>query len=157
MHQAIVGGRMDLKIQQREVDGILILEIEGRLVLGNNLTDVQETITGNIHCGNLRQILNLRQVSTIDSSGLGTLVLVHTSVENAGGALKLLHLSKRHLELMVLTKLTGVFEIFDREQDAINSFYPEREVRRFDILEFVKSQVDNEHSSGDNDQGSDNP
>ena len=141
---------MDLKIQQREVDGILIMEMEGRLVLGNHLTDVQETITGNIHRGNVRQILNLRQVSTIDSSGLGTLVLVHTNVENAGGALKLLHLSKRHLELMILTKLTGVFEIFDSEQDAINSFYPEREVRRFDILEFVKSQEGTEYGPGDN-------
>lgn len=140
---------MDLKIQQREVDGILIMEMAGRLVLGNHLTDVQETITGNIHRGNVRQILNLRQVSTIDSSGLGTLVLVHTNVENAGGALKLLHLSKRHLELMILTKLTGVFEIFDSEQDAINSFYPEREVRRFDILEFVKSQEGTEHGAGD--------
>ncbi|HSU32202.1 MAG TPA: STAS domain-containing protein [Bryobacteraceae bacterium] len=136
---------MSLKIQQREVDGILILEMEGRLVLGNNLMDVQETITGNINCGNLRQVLNLRQVSTIDSSGLGTLVLVHTSVESAGGALKLVHLSERHLELMVLTKLTGVFEIFNSEQDAINSFYPEREVKRFDILEFVRSQEDGEH------------
>jgi anti-sigma B factor antagonist len=147
---------MDLKIQQREVDGVLILEMEGRLVLGNNLTDVQDTITGNIHRGNVRQVLNLRQVSTIDSSGLGTLVLVHTNVENAGGALKLLHLSQRHLELMVLTKLTGVFEIFDSEQDAINSFYPEREVRHFDILEFVKSQESNEHGSGNSNQGKEN-
>ncbi|HEY1214893.1 MAG TPA: STAS domain-containing protein [Bryobacteraceae bacterium] len=147
---------MDLKIQQREVDGILIMEMAGRLVLGNHLTDVQETITGNIHRGNVRQILNLRQVSTIDSSGLGTLVLVHTNVENAGGALKLLHLSKRHLELMILTKLTGVFEIFDSEQDAINSFYPEREVRRFDILEFVKSQEGTEHGPGDSNKSNGN-
>jgi anti-sigma B factor antagonist len=138
---------MDLKFQQREVDGIVILEMEGRMVLGNHLTDVQERITGNIHRGNVRQILNLRQVSTIDSSGLGTLVLVHTNVKKAGGALKLLHLSKRHLELMILTKLTGVFEIFDSEQDAINSFYPEREVRRFDILEFVKSQEGDEQDT----------
>ena len=147
---------MDLKIQQREVDGILIMEMAGRLVLGNHLTDVQETITGNIHRGNVRQILNLRQVSTIDSSGLGTLVLVHTNAENAGGALKLLHLSKRHLELMILTKLTGVFEIFDSEQDAINSFYPEREVRRFDILEFVKSQEGTEHGPGDSNKSNGN-
>jgi anti-sigma B factor antagonist len=143
---------MDLKIQQHEVDGIVILEMEGRMVLGNHLTDVQERITGNIHRGNVKQILNLRQVSTIDSSGLGTLVLVHTNVKKAGGALKLLHLSKRHLELMILTKLTGVFEIFDSEQDAINSFYPEREVRRFDILEFVKSQEGDEQETRDNNQ-----
>jgi anti-sigma B factor antagonist len=147
---------MDLKIQQHEVDGIVILEMEGRMVLGNHLTDVQERITGNIHRGNVKQILNLRQVSTIDSSGLGTLVLVHSTVENAGGALKLLHLSKRHLELMILTKLTGVFEIFDSEQDAINSFYPEREVRRFDILEFVKNQEGDEQDTQDSNQDNGN-
>jgi anti-sigma B factor antagonist len=144
---------MGLKIQQREVDGVLIMDMEGRLILGNDLMDIQETIAGNIDGGNLRQLLNLRQVSTIDSSGLGLLVLVHTNVKSAGGALKLLHLSKRHLELMILTKLTGVFEIFDDEQDAINSFYPDREVKHFDILEFVKSQEDDQPIDRKTDDG----
>ena len=131
-------------MQQRQIDGILILDIEGRVVLGSVLADLQDAVEAGLQKGDKRQILNLKQVSTIDSSGLGTLVFLHTTLSGAGGALKLLHLSERHLELLVLTKLTGVFEIFDEEQQAINSFYPEREVRRFDILEFVKSQENRE-------------
>ncbi len=131
---------MSLKIEQHEADGILLLGIEGSLVLGNSLADLQDTVNKNIDDGNLRQILNLKDVGHIDSSGLGMLVLLHTTVKNAGGAVKLLNLSKRQLELMILTKLTGVFEIFDDEQNAINSFYPGREMKHFDILEFVKSQ-----------------
>ena len=58
--------------------------------------------------------------------------------QNAGGALKLLNLNRRELELLVLTKLTTVFDIFNDEQDALNSFYPDREIKRFDILSFIK-------------------
>jgi len=136
-------------VRQREIDGILIFEAEGRLVMGTVLISVQEAIETEINSGRARQILNLRQVSFIDSSALGMLVLLHTNAATAGGALKLLHLSPRHLELLVLTKLTGVFEIFDDEQEAINSFYPEREVRHFDILEFVKSQENEEQAVGE--------
>lgn len=124
----------------RELDGVLIFDLEGRLVMGTILTTTQDAVEAEMAKGNTRQILNLRQVSFIDSSALGMLVLLHTNMAHAGGALKLLHLSPRHLELLVLTKLNGVFQIFDDEQDAINSFYPERQVKHFDILEFVKSQ-----------------
>jgi anti-sigma B factor antagonist len=79
-------------------------------------------------------------VEFIDSTGLGAMVVCFTAVEKQGGALKLLNLSKRHIELLVLTKLTTIFEVFDDEQDAINSFFPDREVRRFDILNFVRGQ-----------------
>lgn len=125
----------------REVDGILIFDLsEGRLVFGERLTNLQEAVEGEMFQGKVRQILNLKQVNFIDSSALGLLVMLHTGMAKAGGELKLLHLSERHLELLVLTKLNGVFEIFDDEQDAINSFYPERQVKHFDILEFVKNQ-----------------
>lgn len=135
-----MGASEIVKMQPREIDGILIFDLEGRVVLGPALGDLQDAVEAGVHKGDKRQVLNLKQVSTIDSSGLGTLVFLHTTLSGAGGALKLLHLSEKHLELLVLTKLTGVFEIFDDEQEAINSFYPEREVRHFDILEFVKSQ-----------------
>ncbi len=136
-------------MRQREIDGILIFEVEGRLVMDAGLSSFQETLEAEMDSGKAKQILNLKQVSAIDSSALGTLVLLHTNIARAGGALKLLHLSQRHLELLVLTKLTGVFEIFDDEQQAINSFYPEREVRRFDILEFVKSQESGQQTVGE--------
>jgi anti-sigma B factor antagonist len=76
------------------------------------------------------------------------LIVGHSAMREAGGSMKLLHLSKRHLELMVISKLTTVFEIFDDEQQAINSFYSDREIRRFDILEFVKSQEGEKSSLG---------
>jgi anti-sigma B factor antagonist len=61
-------------------------------------------------------------------------------VRNGGGAVKLLNLNKRNIELLVATKLATIFEIYDNEQDAVNSFFPGREIKGFDILEFVKTQ-----------------
>ena len=64
----------------------------------------------------------------IDSTGLGGLVISYTTLKKAGGALKVLNLSKRNIELLILTKLSTVFEVFDDEQDAVNSFFPNREI-----------------------------
>ena len=61
-------------------------------------------------------------------------------MQKAGGSLKILNLSKRNIELLVLTKLNAVFEVFNDEQDAVNSFFPNREIKRFDILSFVQNQ-----------------
>jgi anti-sigma B factor antagonist len=138
-----------VKLHPREIDGLLIFDLTGRIVLGPELATLQDSVEAGLKKGHKRQILNLKQVSTIDSSGLGTLVFLHTTLAGANGDLKLLHLSEKHLELLVLTKLTGVFEIFDDEQEAINSFYPERKVRRFDILQFVKEQENREPTIGE--------
>lgn len=131
---------MPLEVHQREVDGIVILDLSGRLILSPEATDLRRKIARLVEDGKKNAILNLKEVAFIDSSGLGYLVVAHSTFEDAGGAMKLLHLSKRSAELLILTKLTTVFEIFDQEQDAINSFFPDREVKHFDILEFVKSQ-----------------
>ena len=84
-------------------------------------------------------ILNLKGVDYIDSSGLGTLVAAHSSLAKAGGGLALMNLSKRSAELLILTKLATVFRIFDEEKAAVDSFFPNRAVRGFDILEFVRN------------------
>ena len=131
---------MPLEARQREVEGILVLDLCGRLVLGPDATDFRRTIASVSAQGKNNVIVNLKEVDYIDSTGLGTLVIAHSTFEKAGGAMKLLHLSKRSAELLILTKMSTVFEMFDDEQGAINSFFPGREVRRFDILEFVKSQ-----------------
>ena len=94
--------------------------------------------------GSSNIILNLADVDYIDSTGLGGMVISFTTLQKAGGALKLVNLSKRNIELLVLTKLSTVFELFDDEQDAVNSFFPNREIRKFDILSFVQQQ--GEHS-----------
>jgi anti-sigma B factor antagonist len=89
----------------------------------------------------------MKHVSFIDSTGLGTLVMAHTQLQKAGGSVKLLNLSKRNVQLLILTKLSTVFEMFDDEQAAINSFFPDRERKTFDILAFVKEQEDDKEPS----------
>jgi len=129
-----------LEISKREREGIVILDLKGRLVVGDGATAVRDTITRLRDEGKNRIILNLQHVDYIDSSGLGTLVICFTSLQRSGGALKLTGLNRRNIELLVLTKLSTVFEVFDNEDDAVNSFFPEREIRRFDILSFVQKQ-----------------
>ena len=131
---------MALEIHEREVEDIVLLDLEGRVVLGAEATALRRAFESVIGQGKSKVILNLKQVDYIDSTGLGTLALGHRTFEKANGTIKLLHLSKRSAELLILTKMSTIFEMFDDEQAAINSFFLGREVRRFDILEFVKSQ-----------------
>ena len=74
----------------------------------------------------------------IDSTGLGALVMCSTSQRKAGGSLKLENLNRRNIELLVMTKLATVFDLFTDEQDAVNSFFPDRAIKTFDILNFVE-------------------
>ncbi len=133
---------MALDIQEREREGIVILDLNGRLIVGEPVSSLREKVRELTDDGKINIILNLAEVDYIDSTGLGGLVIGYTSVKKAGGALKILNLSKRNVELLVLTKLTTVFEIFMDEQDAINSFFPNRQIRKFDILSFVQQQGD---------------
>ena len=127
-------------IRTREKEGISILDLEGRLVVSESLNVLRETVNHLIRDQKLSIIGNLAGVDYIDSTGLGTLVVCYTTLQRAGGALKLANLNRRNLELMLLTKLSTVFELFNDEQSAINSFYPEREIQHFDILSFVQEQ-----------------
>lgn len=131
---------MSLDIQEREREGITILDLKGRLIVGEPVAGLREKVRELCDDRKLNIILNLEHVDYIDSTGLGGLVIAYTSVKKGGGALKILNLSKRNVELLVLTKLTTVFEVFMDEQDAINSFFPNRQIRKFDILSFVQDQ-----------------
>jgi anti-sigma B factor antagonist len=131
---------MSLAIAQRSREGITILDLRGRLIVGEPVTSLREKIRELSAAGNSNIVLNLEQVDYIDSTGLGALVVCFTTLQKAGGALKILNLSRRNIELLVLTKLSTVFEVFNDEQDAINSFFPNREIKRFDILSFVQEQ-----------------
>lgn len=131
---------MSLDLERQQTEGIVILRLRGRLVAGDEAIEFRRLLTEEIEQGNAKAILDLRAVDYIDSTGLGHLVAAHSAFEKAGGALKLLNLSKRSAELLILTKLTTIFEMYDDEQAAVNSFFPGREVRHFDILEFVKSE-----------------
>jgi len=131
---------MSLIIQEREREGIRLLDLKGRLTVGEEVAQLRETLKASSSGGHDRIILNLAQIDYIDSTGLGTLVICFTSMQKAGGSLKLLNLSRRNIELLILTKLTTVFELFNDEQDAVNSFFPDREIQKFDILSFVQKK-----------------
>jgi len=131
---------MSLEIQQREREGIIILDLSGRLTVGDEVSTYRERLQKLIESGRTNIILNLKDVDYIDSTGLGALVMSYTSLQRAGGKIKLLNLSRRGIQLLVMTKLTTIFEVFDDEQNAINSFFPDREIKRFDILSFVQQQ-----------------
>ena len=89
-------------------------------------------------------MLELSDVDYIDSTGLGALVICATSLRKAGGNVKLVNLNRRNIELLVMTKLATVFEIFTDEQDAISSYYPDRKIKTFDILDFVQKMNEEE-------------
>ncbi len=131
---------MSFEILKREREGIVILDLKGRLVVGDGASQLREEILALAAAGSNRVVLNLAAVDFIDSTGLGAMVICFTTLKKSGGALKLCNLAEREIELLVLTKLTSVFELFDDEQHALNSFFPGREMKRFDILSFVQKQ-----------------
>ena len=113
---------MTMKSSTRQVDGITIVDLSGRITLGEGSVVLRDQIRDLLSKGNKRILLNLGDVSYIDSSGIGELVSSFTSVTNTGGALKLLNLGKRVQDLLQITKLYTVFETFDDEAAAVRSF-----------------------------------
>jgi anti-sigma B factor antagonist len=131
---------MDLRLDQREKEGIQILHLRGQLKAGESEATLRTTINALAKANVVNVILNLADVTRIDADGLEALVFCYTQIRKCGGALKLVRLNNEHLSLNVLTKLNTVFEVFGDEQDAINSFFPGRAVRHYDILEWVRGQ-----------------
>ncbi len=129
---------MSLEIRDREREGVLIVDLNGRLTVGDECSKFRDHMTKGIASGGRNIILNLAQVDYVDSTGLGALVMYYTTLQREGGKIKLLNLTRRSIELLVMTKLTTIFEVFNDEQNAINSFFPDREIKRFDILNFVQ-------------------
>jgi anti-sigma B factor antagonist len=133
---------MSLEIQQTDREGITVVRLSGRLTVGTEVATFRERMQKLFDTGGRTVILDLKDVDYIDSTGLGALVMCYTSQQKAGGKVKLLNLSRRGIELLIMTKLTTIFEVFDDEQNAINSFFPDRELKRFDILSFVQQHQD---------------
>src|ERR1700692_31383 len=121
---------MAFEITEREREGVVILSLKGRLTVGES-TPVRERISQVLASGRTNIIFDLKDTEYIDSTGLGGLVICYTQAKNAGGALKLLNLNKRNVELLALTRLHTVFEVFAEETDAVNSFFPHREITHF--------------------------
>jgi anti-sigma B factor antagonist len=129
---------MNLEIANREREGIVILDLKGRITAGPDAGALRAAFDSVAATPSPRAILNLQHVDYIDSTGLGAMVMCATRMKNSGGVAKLLNLNRRNLELLVLTKLDTIFEVFTDETDAVNSFFPDREIKPFDILSFVR-------------------
>ncbi|HOQ45214.1 MAG TPA: STAS domain-containing protein [Bryobacteraceae bacterium] len=113
---------MSAKITLRQVGDVTVLDVAGRITLGEGSSHLRESIRELLGNGKKKILLNLSEVSYIDSSGIGELVSGFTSVTNQGGQLKLLNLTKRVRDLLQITKLYTVFEVFDDEAAAVRSF-----------------------------------
>ena len=113
---------MSMKFNTRQVDGITILDLSGRITLGDGSVTLRDAIRDLVNKGSKSILLNLGDISYIDSSGNGELVSGFTSVRNAGGELKLLNLTKKVHDLLQITKLYTVFDVKDDEASAVASF-----------------------------------
>src|SRR5579875_4166174 len=111
---------MDTKI--RHVEGVTILDLSGRITLGESSGKLRSAVHEALSAGSKKILLNLAEVNYIDSAGLGELVSAYTTVKNAGGELKLLNLTKKVRDLLVITKLLTVFDVKENEGDAVKSF-----------------------------------
>ena len=110
-----------MKITKRERDGVIILEVEGKVTIGKGDVVLRETVHDAIGDKAVKMLINLGQVTTIDSSGVGELVSAFTTATNRGGKLKLVNLAKVN-DILQITQLITVFEVFESEDEAIKSF-----------------------------------
>lgn len=113
---------MTMKASTRQMDGVTIVDLSGRITLGEGSVVLRDAIRDLVGKGNKRILLNLGDVTYIDSSGIGELVSAFTTVRNQGGELKLLNLTKKVHDLLQITKLYTVFDVKDDEASAIAAF-----------------------------------
>lgn len=113
---------MSVKLTTRQVGDVTVIDAAGRITLGEGSSTFRDSLRDLTAKGNKKLLLNLGDISYIDSSGIGEMVSGFTSVTNQGGQLKLLNLTKRVKDLLQITKLYTVFEVFDDEAAAVRSF-----------------------------------
>ena len=113
---------MSVKLTNRQVGDVTVVDAEGRITLGDGASTFRDLIRDLVGKGNKKLLVNLGEVSYIDSSGIGELVSGFTTVQNAGGSMKLLNLNKRVKDLLQITKLYTVFEVHDDEAAGVRSF-----------------------------------
>lgn len=113
---------MALRIDTKETNGVKVLTLTGRVTLGDESNQVRSKIKELLAQGDKRLVLDLRNVSYIDSSGLGTLVAAYTSARNEGGDIRLANVTKKFDELLNITKLVTIFDVYDSVEDAMKAF-----------------------------------
>ena len=111
-----------MRIEERAVDGVTILDLHGKMLIGEGDEMLREKINDLVENGTKRIVLNLAEVPYVDSAGLGEIVRCYTTVGNREGTMKLLNLTKRIKDLLSITKLLTVFDTYDSEDEAVKSF-----------------------------------
>jgi anti-sigma B factor antagonist len=113
---------MSVKLNSRQVGDVTVIDVAGRITLGEGSSAIRETMRDLSAKGNKKILLNLSEVAYIDSTGIGELVAGFTTVANDGGTVKLLGLTKRVKDVLLVTKLYTIFEVFEDEAEAVRSF-----------------------------------
>lgn len=113
---------MSLRATHRDAGQVIVVDLGGRITLGEGSALLRKTVRGLLEDKHMRILLNLADVDYIDSSGIGELVSAYTTTKGRGGELKLLHLTKKVHDLLQLTKLYTVFDVYTDESTAIHSF-----------------------------------
>ena len=111
-----------IKMTDREVDGVSVVTLDGRIVLGEESNTFREKLKSLLAEGNKKIVLNMVKIKYIDSSGLGTLVAAHVSAKTQGASVRLCNLGEKFHEVMQITKLLTVFDVYDTEAAAVSSF-----------------------------------
>jgi anti-anti-sigma factor len=114
-----------MKTEKHVREGVTVLEINGRLTLGSGETELRRCLQETLDEGAKKVVFNLRGVSTIDSTGVGELVRCYTSATNRGSVLKLSNLPPKVNDILLITQLITVFDVFDTEDEAVRSFSAE--------------------------------
>jgi anti-sigma B factor antagonist len=130
---------MALQVTRREQEGVSILELQGRLTFGPEDITLNDEIRHAVAAGRTRLVIDLGQVDKIDSAGLGTLLYARAEFRRSGGGLALVNLRPAHMKTLLVAKLETVFNVYNSQLDAVNSFFSDRQVPHYDLLELVAS------------------
>jgi anti-sigma B factor antagonist len=113
---------MALKLTNREIDGVTVVELDGRIVLGEETSKLRESVKNLLSQGHKNVVLDMKNVTMVDSSGLGALVAAYSSAKSGGASLRLCNLGAHFNQLLQITKLLTVFEVSKSQEDAVRSF-----------------------------------
>lgn len=113
---------MAVKMTNHEVEGVTVVDLDGRIVLGEESNSVREKLKSMTAAGKKKIVLNMDNIKYIDSAGLGTLIAAHLSAKTAGASLRLCNLGSKFREVLQITKLLTVFDVYDTEAAAVSSF-----------------------------------
>jgi anti-sigma B factor antagonist len=131
---------VSLEIEQREKEGVIVLDLKGNLRFGEEDLQLRQSVEALKRAGKTSLILNLENMSEMDRTGVETLVLVSQELGKTGGRMVVLCPPKSSAPMLVLLELESSLEIFEDEQLAVDSFFPDRKTRNYDILSFVEEQ-----------------